>query len=59
MNTQLKEATDMLDSAYQKFNLVSTPREQDACWHEIKAIEHKIDAIIKQAGAATPAIKRA
>jgi len=58
MNQQLKEAANMLNQAYDKFNLVE-PEAQDALWHEIQSIKHKIDLLIKQAGAATPAVKRA
>lgn len=56
MNTQLKEAVTMLNQAYDKFNLVSSQEAQDAVWHEIQSLKHKID-IIRKAG--VPAIKGA
>ena len=59
MTQQMLELAKELNQAYIKFNLVDTPEAQDALWHEIQSIKHKIDLLIKQAGAATPAVKRA
>ena len=48
MNQQLKEAINMLNQAYTKFDLVSSLEAQDAIWHEIQSLKHKIDVIRKQ-----------
>lgn len=49
LKTQLKEAAIALSDAIDKFNMVSTPDEQDALWHEIEATKARISAIVKQA----------
>lgn len=51
----IKELAENLNNAIEKFNLVSTPEEQDALWHEIEGIKREIDLLIKQAGEGTPA----
>jgi len=58
MTQQMLELAKELNQAYDKFNLVE-PEAQDALWHEIQSIKHKIDLLIKQAGVAAPAVKRA
>ena len=58
MTQQMFNLAKELNQAYIKFDLVE-PEAQDALWHEIQSIKHKIDLLIKQAGAATPAVKRA
>ena len=59
MTQQMLNLAKELNQAYDQFNLVDTPEAQDALWHEIQSIKHKIDLLIKLAGAATPAVKRA
>jgi len=58
MTQQMLKLAGELNQAYIKFDLVE-PEAQDALWHEIQSIKHKIDLLRKQAGAATPAVKRA
>ena len=49
LQTQLKEAVEALNAAYDKFNIASTPEEQDALWHEIQAARARINAIVIRA----------
>jgi len=49
LQTQLKEAAEALNAAYDKFNIASTPEEQDALWHEIQAARARINAIVIRA----------
>ena len=58
MTQQILKLAKELNQAYDKFDLAE-PEAQDALWHEIQSLRHKIDLLIKQAGAATPAVKRA
>lgn len=45
----MKEAALALNNAIDKFNIVSTPEEQDALWHEIQAARARINAIVIRA----------
>lgn len=49
LKAQMKEAALALSAAIDKFNLVSSPEEQDAVYHEIEAAKARINAIAKKA----------
>lgn len=49
LKAQMKEAALALSNAIDKFNLVSSPEEQDALWHQIQAERARISVIVRQA----------
>lgn len=49
LKAQMKEAAQALSNAIDKFNLVSSPEEQDALWHQIQAERARINAIVIRA----------